>query len=204
MNCWKILGLDATRDKTEIKRAFAKKLKENPPDKDAAAYQRIREAYNLALKISEYVDDEEPFDEDDEYFKEEDSGEDSPENQSDSEEDDDESDDDYYNVEDEYDDEEYDSDESGDDFDEDENFFAETEISDSSGSLSEINRLRSEMHFEKAATLSDLAGRFQLKRWYFNKEQDDIRILSFLFTFKLLVGIPGIIIFILWTLLCKK
>ncbi len=48
--CWEILGINPTGNKSEIKKAYAALVKQNPPEKDAKKYQAIREAYNQALK----------------------------------------------------------------------------------------------------------------------------------------------------------
>lgn len=52
MDFWKILGIEPTTDKNTIKKAFAVLVKENPPEKDAAKYQLIREAFNYAVKYA--------------------------------------------------------------------------------------------------------------------------------------------------------
>ncbi len=52
MNCWEILALAPTGDVAAIKRAYAAKLKVNRPDDDAQAYQRLRDAYQLALDLA--------------------------------------------------------------------------------------------------------------------------------------------------------
>ncbi len=49
-SCWKILGIEPTDDKTEIKKVFARLVKLNPPSKDPERYQEIREAYDEAIK----------------------------------------------------------------------------------------------------------------------------------------------------------
>ncbi len=49
MDFFRLLGIEPTVNKIEIKKAFSKKLKECPPEKDAACYQNLREAYNKAL-----------------------------------------------------------------------------------------------------------------------------------------------------------
>ncbi|MBQ9909344.1 MAG: J domain-containing protein [Treponema sp.] len=151
MSCWEILGIEPTDDKKQIKIAFAKKLKENPPDKDARIYQQIREAYNNALAESVYIGEEESND--DEVEEEE---------------------------------------------DEDEKFFAVEEDSKPDIDMEEINRLRKNMHFENARSLADLAGYINIRRWYFNRESDEPGFYHFLFILKLLIGIPGIIIYIIW------
>lgn len=46
---WEELGIEPTADALAIKRAYAKRLKQTRPDEDAAAYQRLREAYDHAL-----------------------------------------------------------------------------------------------------------------------------------------------------------
>lgn len=43
---WKLLGIAPTEDLVAIKRAYAKVLKQNRPDDDPEAYQRLREAYD--------------------------------------------------------------------------------------------------------------------------------------------------------------
>lgn len=151
MSCWEILGIEPTDDKKQIKIAFAKKVKENPPDKDARIYQQIREAYNNALAESVYIGEEESND--DEVEEEE---------------------------------------------DEDEKFFAVEESSKPDIDMEEINRLRKNMHFENARSLADLAGYINIRRWYFNRESDEPGFYHFLFILKLLIGIPGIIIYIIW------
>lgn len=52
MDYWKILGIKPTSDKALIKKAFAQKVKVNPPSKDAQKYQELREAYDWAMKYS--------------------------------------------------------------------------------------------------------------------------------------------------------
>lgn len=61
MDFFEILGIEPTVNKTEIKRAFSKKLKECPPEKDAAGYQNLRAAYDKALL---YADGKNTDDED--------------------------------------------------------------------------------------------------------------------------------------------
>ena len=64
LNPWEILGIEPTSDKVLIKMTFAKLVKENPPEKDAAKYQEIREAYQQATqetKVQEIVQEERAF-----------------------------------------------------------------------------------------------------------------------------------------------
>ena len=55
MDCWQILGIEPTDDERAIKRAYAKQLKTTRPDDDAAAYQRLREAFDYALAAAPYI-----------------------------------------------------------------------------------------------------------------------------------------------------
>lgn len=61
MNCWSVLGLEAGADERSVKRAYARLLKVHRPDEDAAAFQRLREAYDRALEFARLPeqDDEE-------------------------------------------------------------------------------------------------------------------------------------------------
>ncbi|MEW5849798.1 MAG: hypothetical protein AB2A00_13350 [Myxococcota bacterium] len=47
---WSELGLEPTGDKVRIKKAYAAVLKHTRPDDDAAAYQKLRSAYDAALE----------------------------------------------------------------------------------------------------------------------------------------------------------
>lgn len=58
LNPWEILGIEPTSDKILIKMAFAKLVKENPPEKDAGKYQQIREAYQQAVKEAKNLNQE--------------------------------------------------------------------------------------------------------------------------------------------------
>jgi hypothetical protein len=62
MDCWKSLGIQATADKRKIKNAYAKLLKQNHPEDNPKEYQSIREAYDQALMIAEYIRYEEDQD----------------------------------------------------------------------------------------------------------------------------------------------
>ncbi|MFF2484322.1 tetratricopeptide repeat protein [Paenibacillus sp. NPDC058071] len=50
MRIWDVLGVDPSSDSSIIKRAYAKQLKLHHPEDDPEGYQRLREAYDQALK----------------------------------------------------------------------------------------------------------------------------------------------------------
>ncbi|GIO30961.1 MULTISPECIES: J domain-containing protein [Paenibacillus] len=52
MQIWNILGMEATDDAAKIKRAYAAKLKQHHPEDDPEGYQKLREAYDHALKLA--------------------------------------------------------------------------------------------------------------------------------------------------------
>ena len=58
MNCWEILEIGATSDEREIRRAYAKKLKTTRPDENPQGYQQLREAFDEALTIAPYYQEE--------------------------------------------------------------------------------------------------------------------------------------------------
>ncbi|GJM72744.1 hypothetical protein HMSSN036_49600 [Paenibacillus macerans] len=47
---WSILGIEPTQDKQQIKKAYAKKLRTAHPEDDPRGYQRLREAFDAAMK----------------------------------------------------------------------------------------------------------------------------------------------------------
>ena len=49
---WHILNIARTGDEREIKRAYARQLKLNRPEDDPAAFQRLRDAYEEALRMA--------------------------------------------------------------------------------------------------------------------------------------------------------
>ncbi|WP_273826338.1 J domain-containing protein [Pseudomonas asplenii] len=59
MDCWSILQLTEDADERSIKRSYARLLKVTRPDEDAEAFQRLREAYEEALDIARWRDDDE-------------------------------------------------------------------------------------------------------------------------------------------------
>jgi Tfp pilus assembly protein PilF len=62
MNCWEILGISKDSDKATIKRAYAKLLKIHNPEDDAEGYQKLRQAYDQALKYEKTHKQEDLFD----------------------------------------------------------------------------------------------------------------------------------------------
>lgn len=52
MNEWSVLGIDPTRDESEIRRAYVRQLKQHRPDRDPEGYQRLREAWEQAKRYA--------------------------------------------------------------------------------------------------------------------------------------------------------
>ncbi|WP_227428748.1 hypothetical protein [Psychrobacter sp. I-STPA6b] len=71
-DCWEILAIEPTTDKNLIKRAYAKQLKDNKPDKNPTGFRQLREAYETALanlaNIELLAEDEEYVDKSDTEF----------------------------------------------------------------------------------------------------------------------------------------
>ncbi|QXI27772.1 J domain-containing protein [Pseudomonas vanderleydeniana] len=59
MDCWSILQLADDADERSIKRSYARLLKVTRPDEDAEGFQRLREAYEEALEIARWREDDE-------------------------------------------------------------------------------------------------------------------------------------------------
>jgi hypothetical protein len=56
LNPWKILGIEQTTDRQTIKRAYVRLIKLVHPEDDPAAFQRVRQAYEEALKQIDFPD----------------------------------------------------------------------------------------------------------------------------------------------------
>ena len=57
MNPWSILGIRATGDEREIKRAYATRLKVTRPEDDPQAFQDLRDAYEAVLKMARFANE---------------------------------------------------------------------------------------------------------------------------------------------------
>lgn len=62
MNNWEILGIDPTKEKSLIKRAYARKLRTVHPEDDPAGYQQLREAFDAVMKQADRTEAEVSFD----------------------------------------------------------------------------------------------------------------------------------------------
>ena len=53
MNIWKVLGVEATKDKDIIKKAYRTKLTAVNPEDDPQGFMQLRQAYEEAVKLAD-------------------------------------------------------------------------------------------------------------------------------------------------------
>lgn len=70
MDCWSILEIEATSDITTIKRAYAKQLRKYHPEDDPEGFQRVREAYETAIKGAKELKKSVPIIENEDHYEE--------------------------------------------------------------------------------------------------------------------------------------
>lgn len=56
MNCWKVLGIEPTSDKKEIKKAYARLLKQYHPEENPEEFKQIQAAYQQCLHPDQEVE----------------------------------------------------------------------------------------------------------------------------------------------------
>ncbi|HEX9063162.1 MAG TPA: tetratricopeptide repeat protein [Clostridia bacterium] len=56
MGIWDILGIDRTKDRAQIKKAYAKMLKLHHPEDDPEGFMKLRSAYEDALRKAEHIE----------------------------------------------------------------------------------------------------------------------------------------------------
>ena len=56
MNCWKVLGIEPTSDKKEIKKAYARLLKQYHPEENPEEFKQIQAAYQHCLHPDQEVE----------------------------------------------------------------------------------------------------------------------------------------------------
>ena len=64
-SCWECLGIDPTADTAAIKKAYAKQLKFNKPDKNPEGFLELRAAYEQALNESWWYEEQQDYEEED-------------------------------------------------------------------------------------------------------------------------------------------
>ena len=56
MNCWDILGIEPTKDKKEIKKAYARLLKQYHPEENPEEFKQIQAAYQQCLHQDQEIE----------------------------------------------------------------------------------------------------------------------------------------------------
>ena len=56
MNCWEVLGIEPTKDKKEIKKAYARLLKQYHPEENQEEFKQIQAAYQQCLHPDQEVE----------------------------------------------------------------------------------------------------------------------------------------------------
>ncbi len=69
MDIWKILGIEATKDKDKLKKAYRSKLVMVNPEDDPDGFMSLREAYEEAIKLADVSDDAESEGKDSDILK---------------------------------------------------------------------------------------------------------------------------------------
>ena len=56
MNCWEVLGIEPTKDKKEIKKAYARLLKQYHPEENPEEFKQIQAAYQQCLHLDQEIE----------------------------------------------------------------------------------------------------------------------------------------------------
>lgn len=56
MNAWEILGIEPTKDKKEIKKAYARLLKQYHPEENPEEFKQIQAAYQQCLHSDQEIE----------------------------------------------------------------------------------------------------------------------------------------------------
>lgn len=56
MNCWEVLGIESTKDKKEIKKAYARLLKQYHPEENPEEFKQIQAAYQQCLHPDQEIE----------------------------------------------------------------------------------------------------------------------------------------------------
>ena len=58
-DCWSTLGIESTKERRAIKIAYTNGVKKNNPESHPEQFQALRSAYEEALYLSSFIDEEE-------------------------------------------------------------------------------------------------------------------------------------------------